>query len=123
MSWPCSISCNVLPPPLLTTVQHGCRLLDAYSGSQGPSHCAWLAGIPSNGTRQHVNQHAFGMVHSLSRHIAVCVLLIGKACCYTARIRLREPFAAVLRRPRRVLACACRCLSCPRAPSSHSRSA
>src|SRR4029434_2365987 len=77
MSWPCSIACNVLPPPLLTTAQHGCRLLAKYSGSQGPSHGASLAGIPSNGTPQHVNQHVFGMVHSLSRQIAVCVFLIG----------------------------------------------
>src|SRR5712691_4291136 len=123
MSWPCSISCNVLPPPLLTTPQHGCRLLAAYGGSQGLSHCARLAGIPSNGAPQHVNQQAFGIVHGLSRQIAVCVRLTGKAHRYTARMRLREPFDEVLRLPRRVLACTCRSLSCPRAPSSHSRSA
>src|SRR5712691_8204779 len=123
MSWPCSISCNVLPPPLLTTAQYDCRLLAEYSGSQGLSHCARLAGIPSNSAPQRVNQHAFGIVHGLNRQIAVCVLLIGKTHCYTSRIRLREPFDEVLRLPRRVLACACRSLSCPRAPSSHSRSA
>src|SRR6266705_2613752 len=108
MSWPCSISCNVLQPPLLTAAQHGCRLLAEYGGSQSPSHWARLADIASDGASQRVNQHASGMVHGLSRQIAVCVLLIGKAHCYTARIRLREPFDAVLRLPLRVLACACR---------------
>lgn len=93
---------------MLITAPHGCRLLAEYGGSQAPSHWARLADIPSDGASQRVNQYALGMVHGLSRQIAVCALLIGKAHCYTARIRLREPFDEVLRLPLRVLACACR---------------
>src|SRR5262249_28629430 len=87
MSWPCSIACNVLQPPVLTTAQDGCRLLAEYGGSQGASHWPRLADIPSDGASQRVDQHAFGMMHSLSRQIAVGVLLISQAYSYTARIR------------------------------------
>ena len=123
ISWPCSISYDVLQPPLLATAQHGCRPFADYGSIQSPGHWARLTDTPSRSTAQGVNQHAFGIAHSLSRHITVCVLRIGKTHCHTARIRLREPFDEALRLPLRVLACACRCLSCPRAPSSHSRSA
>src|SRR6185369_3717594 len=62
--WPCSISCNVLQPPVLATAQHGYRLLAEYGDNQAPSHGAQLADIPVDSASQRANQPVFGMVHS-----------------------------------------------------------